>query len=102
MLTKEMKKGLSKIFNQGQPEPVYPLREGTRTLWVDNGTKVEYGFLEVDDENDYEIEQWLLDNLAIYITAPYDCSGQFFTRRIHWKHNPDGSVSFVHYMGLDV
>lgn len=66
-----------------------------------------YGFVDFDPEDvalasDGEIDEWFRDNMEIRIYSDYDCTGRSFTRWIDWHRNPDGSISYVHSVGIDV
>lgn len=64
----------------------------------------EYGIIPADLVNEAEgdIDGWLWSLFGVEIHSPYDCTGMPFTVMIDWHLNPDGSVSFVHWMSLDV
>lgn len=63
---------------------------------------VKYGFIKGSESwTDEDIEEWVRETwLRIY--SPYDCTGKCFTYDIHWHRNPNGVVSYVHQMGVDV
>lgn len=60
---------------------------------------VEEVYLDLTDD---EIDEWFEENMAIRIHSDYDCTGRSFTRWIDWHRNPDGSISYVHSVGIDV
>lgn len=66
-----------------------------------------YGFVDFDPEDvalasDGEIDEWFEENMAIRIYSDYDCTGRPFTHWLDWHRNPDGSISYVHSVGIDV
>ena len=78
-----------------------------------DATTYIYGFISIDDiADDYnvspneltddDIQWWFDDVVRITITYDYDCSGQMFTKRIHWHINPCGLISYVHVLGMDI
>lgn len=63
----------------------------------------EYGLCEFpDDYTDKEIQEYLYEELWMSIHSPYDCTGKAFTICIDWHRNPNGMVSVIHHIGLDV
>lgn len=107
-MTKKEKRKLRLLFKQHQPLPILPLRECTRVRnqYDDAPDVLEYGFLPQDcltDWEDDEIDEFFKEYVRIeYIPSPYDCTGQAFTNWIHWHRNPDGVISYVHSIGVDV
>ena len=101
--TRKSKKSISRLFNEGIPEPMYgSLLEYTRICSEDE-SYTEYGIL---DPNDFEggmdeIVEMLEDDKVIN-TSPYDCTGRFYTAYQLVHINPTGLVSFVHHLVLDV
>lgn len=55
-----------------------------------------------DDLTDEDIDEWFEGHMAIRIHSDYDCTGRAYTQWIDWHRNPDGSISYVHQVGLDV
>lgn len=85
------------------PEPI-SLMECARYCYDDTGeTYTEFGFLpdHMNSWGDEAIQEYVND-LREYVSSPYDCSGQRFTRWIHWHRNPCGRISVVHRLGIDV
>lgn len=91
---------------------------GDGTLWQryafeDEGWK-SYGFVlgeqfadwyDVETTNDLtddEITEWFDGNMRVIDDSPYDCTGRVFTRYIHWHRNPDGAISYVHAVAMNV
>lgn len=62
--------------------------------WYDAETTAEL--------TDSDIAEWFEDHMAVRIYSDYDCTGRAFTQGIDWHRNPDGSISYVHHMALDV
>lgn len=59
------------------------------------------GMFDPMDDTDEELQEWF-DEMRIVINSDYDCTGRAFTRYISWHRNPNGMVSYVHALGLDV
>lgn len=77
-----------------------PIWAETRYLWDSDGYGVtEYGILW--DMTDEEIEDWRADHWR-YGSVIYDCTGELCTRHMHFHRNPEGVVSYIHYMVVDV
>ena len=55
-----------------------------------------------DELTDSEVTAWFDECMAVVICSDYDCTGRTFTYMIDWHRNPDGSISFVHRMSVDV
>ena len=101
--TRKNKKSISRLFNQGIPEPMYgSLLEYTRICCEDEAY-TEYGILDPKDFEGgmAEIVEMLEDDKVIN-TSPYDCTGRFYTAYQLVHVNPTGLVSFVHHLVLDV
>lgn len=84
---------------------IVSLLEDTRVRWDDDNMYCrEYGFVDPEDASDKEIDEWLHDTFERHVHWPaqWDCSGQLFTISIRWHRNPNGYVSFIHSMGVDV
>ena len=106
---KMFNKDLMKKFHRQRPaRPIKPLIQEERCYIREydgcDADKIFYGFAVLDDENmtDEEIRKELYDNMEVRICSPYDCTGQWFTRWIDFHRNPNGMISYVHNMGLDV
>jgi hypothetical protein len=76
--------------------------EGWRAYGFVTDELAEHYGTGCDSLTDAEIADWLSEFMAVGVRSDYDCSGQSFTQWIHWHRNPNGSVSFVHQMGIDV
>ena len=105
--TKQQKKVMGRIVKRAMRlnpcKPVESLRYADRCVYLDFDTCKLYGFIELpEDMSDGEIDDWFEWNMRRRINSPYDCTGQWFTEYIDWHRNPDGVISFVHTMGLDV
>ena len=107
--TKQQKRILSRIMNKGQASPKQllevPLSDDSRWLYDKNSEGVtEFGFVEVDDETDEEIDEWFRENVWRRIPSHmfWDCTGCLFTWSLSWHRNPNGLVSFVNRMSYDV
>ena len=107
-LEKWEKKIVKRLYRQmpgaGNDPIAVSLAEQIRTL-VDGEDVVEFGFIEFEDwETDSEIEAWFDEHVRRRIPSYmyWDCTGCLFTWDISWKRNPNGLVSFVHRMSLDV
>ena len=62
----------------------------------------DYGFVRLGNGlTDDEIAD-LFRSMEVRIDSPYDCTGKAFTNRIDWHRNPNGSVSYVHRMSIDI
>lgn len=62
----------------------------------------DFGVDSCDELTDSEITEWFDEYVAVRIWSDHDCTGKAFTRMIDWHRNPDGSISFVHRMSVDV
>lgn len=78
--------------------------EGWRTYGFVMGEEfADYYDVETTFElTDADISRFFRDHMAITINSCYDCTGKPFTRYIDWHRNPDGAISFVHSVALDV
>lgn len=101
--TRKNRKSISRLFNQGVPEPMYgSLLEYSRVCYEDEAC-TEYGILDpknFDGGIDEIVE--ILENEKVINTSPYDCTGRFYTAYQLVHVNPTGLVSFVHHLVLDV
>lgn len=61
-----------------------------------------YDVETTNDLTDEEVDEWFEDHMAILFYSDYDCTGRAFTQWIDWHRNPDGAISYVHKVGLDV
>lgn len=71
---------------------------------VDRGDQESWyhiGIMDPESDTDAEIQEYF-DGMVVEIHSAYDCTGRPFTRYIHWHRNPNGMVSYVHAMTLDV
>ena len=106
MLNRIMEKKVCKSNRWGRkPKEVKPLMEEERRRYFGEygESMVDYGFAILDREmTDEEITEELDWHLRMEVNSPYDCTGQLFTKWIDWHRNPNGTVSYQHYIGLDV
>ena len=80
-----------------------PLWHSTRRRTTGDESMVEYGFVSREEVEEYpSAEECVRDLFEVRNDSPYDCSGRFVTGWLHWHENPDGSVSVVHHMFLDI
>lgn len=54
------------------------------------------------DLTDEDIWYYFDDVMWVSINSDHDCTGRAFTSSIRWHRNPDGSISYVHSMEIDV
>lgn len=83
----------------------FPISTFSRRRYDEDGEGWrDYGIIPSDlvHEAEGDIDGWLWSLFGVEINSPYDCTGRPFTMMIDWHLNPDGSVSFVHWMSLDV
>jgi hypothetical protein len=74
------------------------LQDSSHELGIEEGI-IKYGFLgDVTDEEASEITE----SMSFGTGVSYDCSGRLFTFLIYWHRNPDGNVSYIHHMRLDI
>lgn len=101
--TRKNRKSISRLFNEGIPEPMYgSLLEYTRICY-DDEAYTEYGIMDpknFDGGMDEIVE--ILENQKVINTSPYDCTGRFYTAYQLVHVNQTGLVSFVHHLVLDV
>lgn len=112
MFSKQVKRIISKGYkdtHRGQSDKlVCSLGVRPRSRTEENGEDwVEYGFTQIDPEDaalatDAEIDEWFEECMAVRIHSDHDCTGRAFTRFIDWHRNPDGRISYVHHMALDI
>lgn len=106
--TKRQKRLLSKalgkdIKKRAKGDPLrYPLWVKDRIRWDDDGEGWrEYGISdEMGGWSDEELREYF-DEHRYVIYSDYDCTGRPFTQWVEWHRNPNGSVSYVHQVGLD-
>lgn len=98
------KKILRKIYNQGVPQAPTSLCDDLRIRYDEDGEGwKEYGFFDPEDYSDEEINERLYETIGRpYQWREYDCTGQAFTYWIHWHRCPNGMISVVHRVCLDV
>lgn len=102
---KRAKHILRRIYNQGMPQPPMSLQDDLHILYDEDGEGwKEYGFFELEEDyTDKEIDELLWEEIGRqYCWTPYDCTGQAFTYWIHWHRCPNGMISVVHRVCLDV
>ena len=97
---------LAKLLYKQKPAPeILSLSEEPRIgdYHRDYDAFTEYGFLpeKCNAWSDDAIDEYV-DDLRERVTSPYDCSGQRFTHWITWHRNPNGRISVVHRLGIDV
>lgn len=105
--TKQQKRFLSKMFNQGAYEKPKPLWEEDRAIC--DGSRFDsnvyrYGFIDFEEwMTDDDIDIWFDEYMRIRIPSHmgWDCTGQPFTNWISWHRNPNGWISFVHCVAYD-
>lgn len=78
--------------------------EGWRTYGFVMGEEFSdwYDVETTNDLTDADIDEWFEDHMAVRIHSDHDCTGKAFTARIDWHRNPDGDISFVHQVRIDV
>lgn len=88
------------------PRPLKPLikEERVRNIGEDGDAVMFYGFAPIDPDGmtDDEIRKELYDAMEVRICSPYDCTGKLFTSNIYFHRNPNGYISYIHTMQLDV
>ena len=96
---------LKKLYKQKEAQPIKSLADDTRIRYDEDGEGWrEYGFYEDEpDLTDEELDKLIWDSLAIrYQYREYDCTGQPFTSWINWHRNPNGLISVINRVCLDV
>ena len=105
--TKQQKRMLSRMLNQGACEDPKPLWAEDRCIAASSGFDSDsytFGFLEFDEwMTDEDIDSWFDEYMRIRIPPNmyWDCTGRAFTNWISWHRNPNGWVSFVHCVAYD-
>lgn len=107
-LTKETKRLWKKSYKsiegrRAKDDPLrLPLWAKDRIRWDDDGEGWrEYGISDaMRSWTDNEVREYF-DEHRYVIYSDYDCTGRPFTQWVDWHRNPDGSVSYVHQVGLD-
>ena len=102
---KAYRKLLKRVAKRAMRHRNYPiagmqgsLRKCPHHVVIDEGV-VEFGFLgDVTDEEASEI----IESMSFGTGVSYDCSGRLFTFLIDWHRNPDGNVSYIHQMEIDI
>lgn len=84
----------ARIRDDGEPDDCQP-------YWK------EYGYFDGHwsdgtEMTDEEIREYIDEYISVRVYSPYDCTGESFTRFIHWHKNPSGLVSYINYMTIDV
>ena len=106
VLDKKTKKILSKVFRQRPKREVTSLMDDERVGYCpeDYESVRLYGFLPeaFNSFTDDEVRAWLDDEMRVTINSPYDCTGKWFTCWITFHRNPNGRISYIHRMSLDV
>lgn len=103
-MDKTVKRILKKLNKQKPAAPMLSLMDDLHVHYDDNYESwYEYGFYDPEDYSDDELDDLLRQELGReYIWTPYDCTGQAFTSWIHWHRCPNGMISVVHRVCLDV
>lgn len=104
VIDERAKKLLKKLMNQKPCATIVSLMDEPRRMYAANGESIaEYGWCDPEGCTDEEIQKYF-DEQRLKVNWPtqLDCSGQMFTVSIDWKRNPNGMVSYVHRMALDV
>lgn len=100
-----VKKMLKQLAKQRPASPILSLQDDLHVLYdKDNQGWKEYGFYELEEDyTDKEIDELLWEEIGReYTWTPYDCTGQAFTCWIHWHRCPNGMISVVHRVCLDI
>ena len=95
---------LKMISNQRPAKEIKSLIEEERIIYPDSDWEslYKYGFIKGSETwTDDEIKEWIEDEWC-RIYSPYDCTGKLFTVNIYWHRNPNGVVSYKHWMSVDV
>lgn len=71
-----------------------------RTLWTGPETCVRFGIVNRDVAG--EDLRAFAESMVMRTGCAHDCSGRLFTTRIHTHENPDGRVSYVHELAIDI
>ena len=102
---KHEKKLLKKLFKQKPTKPIAPLYKEPRCRGEYEYCE-EYGFLPFENMSDWldeDVEEYIEEYVEVkYMYMPWDCTGQIFTRYVSWHRNPNGMISFVNHMAMDV
>lgn len=86
----------------------YSLAEVSRTrYWDEMGEYfTEYGILpetyHFTEEEGEDLDRALYHLFGYEIHSPFDCTGLKFTISIHGHRNPNGKISVIHRMAIDV
>lgn len=104
VIDKKTKKLLKKLMKQKPSKPIVSLMYEPRVRYSEDGESVtEYGWVDPEDYTDEEIQEYFDEQWKhVNWPAQWDCSGQLFTVCIDWHRNPNGMISYVHHMALDV
>lgn len=92
-----------KVYRKKQAAPVKSLQDDWHRIYDEDGEGwKEFGFFEADGMTDAEIQEYV-DGMRIDPNFPaWDCSGLAFTAWIDWHRNPNGWISVVHRVSIDV
>lgn len=104
VIDKKTKKLLKKLTKQKPSASIVSLLDEPRRLFSEDGEGVtEYGWCDPENCTDEEIQEYFDEQWKhVHWPAQWDCSGQLFTVGINWHRNPNGMISYVHHMALDV
>ena len=92
-----------KVYRKKQAVPVKSLQDDWHRIYDEDGEGwKEFGFFEADGMTDEEIQEYV-DDMRIDPNFPaWDCSGLAVTAWIDWHRNPNGWISVVHRVSIDV
>ena len=103
--TKREKKFYSKIFGMRPLRPLQSLlyEERQRVQYESEPDVIRYGFLpeKMSQFSDEDLQIIIEEMMWMDIRSPYDCTGKPFTKWIDWHRNPNGRISYQHYIGVD-
>ena len=112
LFNKLLIKKMAKTFNHlngnfGTPLDKSLMEETRIRCWDKWGEYfTEYGFLpetyHFDEAEGEELDRALDEQFRCRCYYPFDCTGQRFTISIHGHRNPNGRISVIHKMGIDI
>ena len=73
--------------------------------WDETGEScTEYGFVKdtFPEEEGAELDRTLLQCFGYEILSPFDCTGRWATVSIHGHRNPNGMISVIHNICIDI
>lgn len=107
---KEFRKAMKRAYKEMVPRSRNRMVDTTASLTEhevlvvdrdDNENWYYIGIMDPENDTDAEIQEYF-DDMVVEIHSDYDCTGRSFTRYISWHRNPNGMVSYVHAMTIDV